>query len=196
MLGSIGSRDLEAALDATELLSILANPASTNSRLSSMFDPFDLLKPERVDMRVVSHYKDFAQRHHRLAEMHPIRDDLIAGIKLFSCLRIEGVENQVVDWSGAVLGRERVVIDFILGSGKARGALDGLLSGLNRKQNTVRHYRRIGDDHVGRTPLREQRNLIAGSDNLECHDAPVRSRAAPRWERGGAFGRRSPHGHI
>src|SRR5580692_3443596 len=102
MLGSMGSRDLPA--------SILANPANTNSRLLSMFDPFDLLKPERVDVSIVGNYKDFAQRHHRLAEMHPIRDDLAAGIKLFSRLRIERVKDQIVDWSGTVLGRQRVVI--------------------------------------------------------------------------------------
>src|ERR1700723_2827659 len=155
MLGSTGSRDLEAAPDAIELLSILANPASTNSRLLSMFDPFDLLKPERVDMSIVGNDKNFAQRHHRLAEMFPIGDDLIAGIKLFSRLRIERVENQIVDGSGAVLGRQRVVIDFILGSGKTNRTLNGLLSGLNRKQHAVCYHRRIWDNHVERTPLRK-----------------------------------------
>ena len=126
--------------------------------------------------------EDFPQGHDGFAEMHPIGDDLSARIELLSRLRIERKKNEVVDRGGAVLSREWVVIDFVLGSVNIGGALDGLLSGLNRKQHAVRNHGWIGHQHVGRTPLWQQRYLIALGDHLERHDAAMGRSAAIDWE--------------
>src|ERR1700688_3525683 len=74
--------------------------------------------------------------------------------------------------------------------------LDGLLSSLDRIQDTIRNHRWIGHDHVRRRPLRNQRNLTTLRDNLERHDAAVGCRPAARFEGWRIFRRRAPHGHI
>ena len=63
------------------------------------------LEPEGVDMGVMAYEEDFSQRHHGLAEMHPIREDLIARIELFPCLGIERIQSEIADRGGTVLSR-------------------------------------------------------------------------------------------
>src|ERR1700688_939445 len=161
-----------------------------------MFFPFALFESERIDMGVMAHHEDFSEGHDRFAEMHPIGNDLSARIELFSRLCIECKENEIVDRSGTVLGRERVVIDFVLGSVNVGRALDGLLAGLDHKQHAVRHHGWIGHDHVGRSPLWKQRYLVALGDYLKCHDAAVGCWTTARWEGWGTFRWGSPHGNI
>src|SRR6266702_8702461 len=110
----MGSRDLGAAPHTYEVPSASVEPINSRLFKPRMFFPFDLFESERIDMSVMAHDEDFSQRHDGFAEMDPIGDDLFARIELFSCLRIEGEENEIVDRGGAVLGRERVVIDFVL----------------------------------------------------------------------------------
>ena len=51
-----------------------------------------LFKTKRQNMGVMGDHKHFPQGNNRLAEMHPIGDDLLAGIKRLSSLRIEGIK--------------------------------------------------------------------------------------------------------
>jgi len=55
----------------------------------------------------------------------PNPDDLFARIEfVFPSPAVKCKENEIVDWRGAVLSRERVVIDFVLGSMNKVWALD------------------------------------------------------------------------
>src|ERR1700751_4120935 len=143
----MGSRDLGEAPHMYEAPSASAEPMNSRLFKPRMFFPFDLFKSESIDMRVMAHHEDFSQRHDGFTEMDPIGDDFLARKELFSGLRIEGEENEIVDRGGAVLGREWVVIDFVLRSVNIGRALNGLLSGLDGEQYAVRYYGRIGHDH-------------------------------------------------
>jgi len=83
-------------------------------------------------MGVMANDEDFAQRYYGFAEMHPVGDDLVAGIELLPGLSIECEKDEIVHRSGAVLGRKRVVIDFILGAMQPCRALNRLLPSLDR----------------------------------------------------------------
>ena len=63
------------------------------------------LEPEGVDMGVMAYDEDLSERHHGFAEMHPIREDLIARIELFPCFGIERIQSEIADRCGTVLSR-------------------------------------------------------------------------------------------
>ena len=195
MPASTGSRDLEAAPHRRERprspATEKASAEDVKLRLVSMFES------ERVDMGIVGNEENFAKRHDRFAEVHPVGNLFFTGVELSPGLRIEREKREVIDRSGAILGGEGIVVDFVLRAVNVGRALDRLplLSGW---QIGPRWPRRADQARACR-----ERSIAAGALLCRPGRQPGRARMLPlgaapplAFELWRVFRRRSPDGDI
>jgi len=70
-------------------------PARCSGAKSSQYCLLLLFQAKGHDVGIVGDDKDLAQRHNRLAEMHPVGEGFAAGSELLAALGVMGIEHHV-----------------------------------------------------------------------------------------------------
>src|SRR5579872_1490256 len=106
-------------------------------------------------MAVMRDQKYFSQGNYGLAEMHPIRNDLVTRPERFARLSIERVKCQVAYRRRPEFGhcRRTDTSDRTRLAGKWKRTLQRLFAGLDRVYHAVCHNRGIGHSQIRRCPL-------------------------------------------